>query len=209
MRLLGRFAGAVAALALLPLPLAAAPRLRAADARIEFSSPTSCTVELAVTVDGATEVEHRIEAAEGAAIELIEVRGATTAGEPRTIGRTRALLLRPSSSPYTLHYSVSQPPARSGRCPLWVPAAPSDGRTRSVQLRVRIPDGATAGGTMPGFEWAGAAGTATIGHLPAFVRVPFAAPGQPAPWDIAAVMDAVSVATLILASALWMRRGRR
>jgi hypothetical protein len=61
---------------------------------------------------------------------------------------------------------------------------------------------------MPAFSWVGAEGTASIGHLPAFVRVPYALPGEPAPWNIARVMDVVSVLTLVAATLAWARSRR-
>jgi len=201
------FATAVAALSLFPSTIAAAPLLRAADAQIAFLSPTSCNVELTLTVDGASEVEHRIEVVDGARVTLLGVEGAT-GSDIRTIGRTQALAVQPDTGRYTLRYRVEQPLSRAERCPLWVPAIPADGRTQSVALRARIPDGATAVGTMPQFTWVGHEGTSLVGHLPAFVRVPYAAAGAPSPWSIAAVMDAVSVITLAVASLLWARHRR-
>lgn len=195
-------------LALTPLTGVAAPVLRAADARVEFQSPTSCTVELALSVDGASAVEHRVEVVEGARVELLEIRGATVAGDAQTIGRTRQLVLRPDLATYTLKYTVAQPPSSAGRCPLWIPAVPSDGRSQAVRLRVRIPTGATAVGTMPGLAWSGEEGTAVLGHLPAFVRVPYALAGESKPVDIASVMDAAAIVTLVVASAAWARRNR-
>ena len=88
------------------------------------------------------------------------------------------------------------------------PKWPADGRSQAVALRVRIPAGATAAGTMPGLAWVGQEGSATLGHLPAFVRVPYAMPGEPAPFNIAFAMDVVAIGTLVLASAAWAR-GRR
>ena len=61
---------------------------------------------------------------------------------------------------------------------------------------------------MPGLAWVGQEGSATLGHLPAFVRVPYAMPGEPAPFNIAFAMDVVAIGTLVLASAAWAR-GRR
>jgi hypothetical protein len=165
-------------------------------------------VELALSVEGAAEVEHRVEVVEGARVELIAVRGATLAGEPRMVGRTRALVLRLDAATYTLRYAVEQPPSRASRCPLWVPSVPADGRSQAVRLSVRIPASAEAAGTMPGFAWSGGEGTTTLGHLPAFVRVPYAMPGAPTPLDIAFVMDLVAVVTLVVATAAWARRNR-
>ena len=191
-----------------PCTAVAAPVLRAAEARVEFQSATSCTVELALTVDGAAEVEHRVEVVDGARVELIEIRGATATGNPRMIGRTRALVLRPDGATYMLRYAVEQPSSRASRCPLWVPSVPADGRSQAVRIRVRIPAGATAAGTMPRLAWSGGEGSATLGHLPAFVRVPYAMPGDPEPLDIAFVMDLVAIVTLVVASAVWARRGQ-
>ena len=43
-----------------------------------------------------------------------------------------------------------------------------------------LPAGAQPSGTMPAFTWANGVGTATLGHLPAFVRLP-STPGVAAP----------------------------
>src|SRR5918993_900531 len=91
------FATALAALSLLPATIAAAPLLRAADAQIAFLSPTSCSVGLTLTVDGASEVEHRIEVVEGARVTLLGVEGAI-GGDIRTIGRAQPRSARCRSS---------------------------------------------------------------------------------------------------------------
>jgi hypothetical protein len=202
------FGCGIAVLLLAPFAAAAAPAVREAEVRVVFASPTSCTVDLALTVD-AVEVEHRIDVAEGADIHLLGVAGARVVGEPTDVGRTRALVVEPGTGRYSLRYAASQPPHRAGRCPLWIPTIPTEGRGRRVRIVVRIPEGATARGTMPSFDWAGGEGTAAIGHLPAFVRVPHALPGEPVPWDMARVMDGVSIAALALASLAWARRSRR
>lgn len=200
---------AVAALCAAHAGAAAAAMLRSAEAHIVMHSPTSCEVSLTLAMDGGTEVEHRIEVHEGSRVGLLDVRGASQMGDLRTIGRTLALVLAPEASSYTLRYTVQQPPNRSGRCPLWVPTVPTNGRARPVRLAVRLPANAAAVGTMPGFAWTGPEGTATVGHLPAFVHVPFAWPGTPAPWDIARIMDVVAVATLVGATVAWGRRRTR
>lgn len=218
---------ALAALAFAPLGAAGAPVLRSAEARLVFTSPTTCHVDLTLRVeDGAPppsgappsgapgfqprrEIEHRIEAADGSRIELLGVYGAEKAREPADVGRTRALVLRPEASVYTVRYTVDQPSHRATRCPLWIPTVPTDGRSQAVRLLARLPAGATAVGTMPTFAWTGEEGVATLGHLPSFVRVPYALPGAPAPWNIARAMDVVSVATLVLATLAWARRRRR
>ncbi len=191
---------------LLALPSAAAPVLTSATARIAFRTPTACEVTLTLAVSGATEVEHRLEALEGSQTQLVEVGGGVQVGLAREIGRTLSLVVRPGGANYTLHYRVTQPGDRPYRCPIWLPAAPTDGRTRNVRLSAAVPPGTSAHGTMPAFAWTGPEGAATLGHLPAFVIVPFAVAGSPPPWDVSRVMDAAAVGTLALASAVWLRR---
>lgn len=185
--------------------VAAAPRLTSADVRVTFHSAASCEAIITLRIDDAATVTQHIEVAEGASVALVEVSGAE-ASPPTDVGRTRVLVTRSDSGVYTLRYAVRQAAHRPGRCPLWVPTIPADGRSAAVRLTVRIPPGTRAAGTMPAFAWAGEEGTAAIGHLPAFVRVPFAAPGEPAPWNIARLMDIVSIATLALATLAWARR---
>lgn len=196
-------------LALVGVRAEAAPVLRSADAQVALTLPTSCAVELTLSVDGASEIEHRIEVGSGVRIELLEIRGAEQLGEPREIGRTRALNVRPASDTYTLRYRVELPAARAYRCPLWLPTAPADGRSRDVRLRVRLPAGATPSGTLPTFTWVGGEGTAALGHLPAFVHVPYGTPDAPAPLNAARVMDIAAIATLVGATLFWARRRPR
>lgn len=198
------FAGAAAGL-LAPLA-AAAPVLTSATARIAFSAPTACEVTLTLAVSGAAEVEHRLEALEGSRTELVDVGGGVQVGAAREIGRTLSLLVRPGGANYTLHYRVTQADDRPYRCPIWLPVAPADGRTRNVRLNAALPAGTSAHGTMPAFVWTGPEGAATLGHLPAFVIVPFAVAGGARPWDVSRVMDTAAVGTLVLASAVWLRR---
>ncbi len=198
-------------LSLVPAAVVAAPVLTSADARIAFVAPTSCEVMLRLAVSGATDVEHRLESLEGSRSELIEVSGGDLVGQVREIGRTRALVVRPREPSYTIHYRVDQTPGRANRCPIWLPTAPADGRSRNVHIRVVLPTGMAAAGTMPTFVWSGPEGVATLPHLPAFVIVPYAAEGEARPWDVSRVMDAAAVGTLAVASAVWLRRqkGRR
>ncbi len=186
----------------------AAAVLTAADARIAFTSPTSCTVALTVSVGGAPEVEHRLALGSGAAVELTGIDGADAVGPARDIGRTRALSVRPSQSSYTIRYAVQNPGSEAHRCALWLPTASADGRSRNVRLSVQVPQGAVTGGSMPGFVWTGERGEATLGHLPAFVRVSFAGAGARPAWDVSRVMDVVTLLVLAVASALWLRRAR-
>lgn len=191
---------------LLAASAAAAPVLTTADVRIAFDTPTTCAVTLTLAVSGAVEVEHRLEALTGSRTELVEVSGGEAVGAVRDIGRTQSLVVRPSGASYAIRYRVAQAEDRPFRCPIWLPAAPADGRSRDVRLHVTVPAGTSANGTMPTFAWAGAEGTATLGHLPAFVIVPYAAAGGARPWDVSRVMDAAAVGTLVLASAVWLRR---
>jgi hypothetical protein len=194
--------------ALLAAGLAVVPVLTGADARVAILSPTVCEVRLAVTVDGADTVEHRLEVLEGAVVGNLSVRGAALVSV-RTVGRTQAVHVRPQTAAYELSYRVEQPPAARFRCPLWLPTTPADGRSRAVQLAVTVPVGAQPSGTMPAFTWRDGVGAATLGHLPAFVRVPYAADGVAAPWNLARLMDGVSVGVLVVVSLLWLLQRRR
>jgi hypothetical protein len=190
-------------------PARAAPAvLRSADVRIIMTAPSACEVVLSVALDALpASVEHRLELLDGATVTLVGSGSAAT-DPPHDVGRTRALTVRPTAPSYTLSYHVRQPPSGVFRCPLWLPTTPADGRSRAVRLSVRVPDGARPAGTMPAFAWSGGVGTATLGHLPAFVRVPFAANGVPAPWDLARLMDGVSLGVLAVASLVFWRRTR-
>ena len=160
--------------ALAASPVLAAPGvLRSARAEITITSPQSCEVRLTPTIDGAAEIEHRLALLDGTVVTLLD---APAADPPRDVGRTRALVVRPSSPTYTLHYRVVQPAEGAFRCPLWLPTTPADGRSRSVLLSAGLPAGAVPSGTMPSFTWANGVGTATLGHLPAFVRLPYGPP---------------------------------
>ena len=181
---------------------AAAPVLRSAEVQIAITSPTSCEVVLSLVVDGAAQVEHRIAAAEGSRIELLDVRGAQQAADVRAIGRTQALVLRPDGASYGFRYRVVQPDAQTERCPIWLPTVPTDGRARSIRFAATVPPGSTAGWSMPSFTWTGTHGTATLGHLPAVVRIAYAAEGEPRRWSIAELIDALGDGDL-------RRRGRR
>jgi len=189
-------------------PAQAAAVLTAADARIEFRSPTSCTVALTVSVNGAVVVEHRLALGSGAAVELTGIDGADAVSAPRDIGRTRALVVQPRQPAYTIRYAVTNAESDAHRCALWLPTAPADGRSRDVRLHVQVPPGAVPGGSMPGFAWTGERGEATLGHLPAFVRVSFAEAGARPAWDVSRVMDLVTLLMVAVASALWLRRAR-
>jgi hypothetical protein len=182
--------------------------LRSAEVQIDMTAPTACAVVLTVAIDGVQgAVEHRLEMLDGATVTPVDSLSAAT-DPPRDIGRTRALTVRPAAPSYSLRYRVTQPPSGAFRCPLWLPTTPTDGRSRAVRLRVQLPRGARPAGTMPAFAWNAGVGTATLGHLPAFVRLPFEADGVPAPWNLARLMDGVSLAVLAVASLIFWRRTR-
>jgi hypothetical protein len=185
-----------------------APVLRSADIRIAIDSRNSCTVTMTLTVDGASALDHRIEASDDTRIDLSAVRGARQMQEPHPVGRTQSLMLELARSAYELAYSVQRPAAHD-RCPLWVPVAPSDGVSRAVRVSVALPPGMSSRTTMPAFRWNGSTGTTTLGHIPAFVRVRFAPAGESTPWDVATAMDALAVLVFAGASGIWAWKRRR
>ncbi len=194
----------------------AGPVLRAADIRITVTSPTSCEVTLGLTVDAGNpeglpsqEIDHRVEAFDGSRVDLMAMRGAQQVGDPSLIGRTRSLVLRPDQSAYEFRYRAQQPEGRAYRCPIWLPAVPTDGQSRAVRLQVELPPATSSDSSMPAFSWVGGRGSTTLGHVPAFVHVSFGPENEGRGWDIAGVMDAVAVAVFLAASAIWAWRRRR
>lgn len=192
----------------LVVPAAAAPVLRSAEVSVRIPSSTSCEVSMMLVVDGASAVDHRLESPPGGTVDDLRVHGARQTSEPRVVGRTRSLVLTPDQGAYTLSYRVQQTAARPHRCPLWLPAAPAAGVSRTVKLRVELPPGTSPGNTMPRFTWNGSAGIATLGHLPAFVLIPYSTPGEPAGWDVSTAMDAAAASVFVGASAVWAWRRR-
>jgi hypothetical protein len=197
----------------------AAPSLRGANVRVTFESPRACTVSMSLTVDGATEIEHRIESMgaidapavsePGAGLEMISIDGARQAGPLRVVGVTRSLLLYADRSAYELAYRAQQPESRAYRCPLSLPVAPADGRSGAVRLSVTIPPGAVPGRSMPRIDWTGSRGSATLAHLPAFVRVPFVETGAAPGWDVGWLVDLLAIAIFAGATAVWLALRRR
>jgi hypothetical protein len=181
------------------------------------ASRTSCDVRLSVTIDGSAEIEHRLAVADGDRRQFLNVEGATLVEPIRDVGATLSLRLRPASASYVLSYSVvhREPPriewldpARD-RCPIWLPTIPTDGRSRTVRLTTELPAGSTAGATMPAFVWNGTVGTATLGHLPSVVHVPYAAAGETLPWSVPGAIDTLAIGTFAAATAVWIWRVRR
>jgi hypothetical protein len=206
-RLRQTLAAAVATAIAWPMTAHAAPVLRSADIRIVIDAGNTCVVTMTLAVDGGGALDHRIEAQDETRIHLSSVRGARQLQEPRTVGRTRSLLLDTAPTEYELTYSVQRPPAHE-RCPLWVPAAPADGVSRAVRISVELPPGSSSRGTMPAFRWNGAMATTTLGHIPAFVRVSYGATGDSTKWDVATAMDAFAILVFAAASGIWVSRRR-
>jgi hypothetical protein len=186
----------------------AAPVLRSADVRITFTSPTSCDVTMALTIDGAPEIDHRLDASPSG-VELIDSRGAQRIGDVRAVGRTQSLVLRPNHAAYEFAYRARQPDDRAYRCPIWLPAVATDGQSRAVRLQIDLPSGSAHGASMPALTWTGVHGSTTIGHLPAFVRVSYGPEGESPGWSVGQVMDAAAATVFAGASALWVWRRRR
>jgi hypothetical protein len=205
----GRCAPIAACLLTASVAASAAPVLRSADLRITITSATTCEVVMTLAVEGVSEVDHRIEAFDGSRVDLVEVRGARQVADVRAIGRTQSLVLRPDRAAYGFRYRVAQSAARADRCPIWLPTVPTDGRSRAVRLEIDLPPATTPGASMPAFRWTGVHGTATLGNLPAIVRVPYTPEGTPRGWGIDSVMDALAIATFAAATAIWTWRGRR
>ena len=186
--------------------------LQSAVLRAALTSRTSCEVTMAVDATGSVDVDHRLEAFAGTNVELVAVRGADTSSH-RQIGSTRSLVVRPAGKPYQIHYRATQSPHRAFRCPLWVPAVATDGRSRPVTITVALPEGSSpAGSSFPALAWDASEGVATLAHLPAFVRVSFVGGGagdDAGLLDIARAMDGVAVAVMALATAGWVWRRRR
>jgi hypothetical protein len=191
----------------LPVVAATAPVLRSAHADVTIGADARCTVALTVHVEGADEVEHRIGVSSEGRATVLSVDGAVIAGPPYAVGVTRVLVLRPQRPAYTLRYVVED--ARlSGRCALWIPVVPTEGRAASVRVSVDVPDDMTAAATWPALTWTGIRGETVLGHLPAFVRVPLVPPGGARGWDVGRVMDVVSLTMLGMATLVWVRRRR-
>lgn len=163
---------------------------------------------MTLTVEGAPEIDHRVETF-GAGAELVDVRGARQVGDVRSIGRTQSLVLRPDLPTYGFRYRARQADDFAGRCPIWLPAVPTNGRSRAVSIRTQLPPGSIPGYSMPSFAWTGARGSARLAHLPSFVRVPYAADGEQPGLGIGRVMDAVAVLVFTAATAIWAWRRRR
>jgi hypothetical protein len=213
---------------------AAAAVLRSANIAATMASATACEVVMTFAIDGVAAIDHRIEANASAtdldgrgdssgspasaggqsaraagSVELLEVRGARQIGGLHSIGRTISVVLAPEQPFYSLRYRAVMADARASRCPLWVPAVATDGRARAVSLSVDLPAGMRADETLPAFAWSGAHGVASLGNVPAFIRVPFVPDTEPRAWGIGRTMDGVAVVVFALATVLWLWRRPR
>jgi hypothetical protein len=195
-------------LALVSSPVHASPVLRSADIRVAIRSAQLCEITMSLAVDGATTIDHRIATMDGSRIELVAVHHARQVQGPRVVGHTLSLALEAAADGYQFAYSVHRP-ATQDRCPLWIPAAPADGESRAVRITVELPSGMSPAGTMPALTWNGTVGTTTLGHIPAFVRVPYAPSGESATWDVSAAMDVMTIVVFAVASSIWIWRRRR
>jgi hypothetical protein len=187
----------------------ATPVLRSADVRITMTSPTSCDVTMDLTVTGASDVDHRIASFEGSRVELVDVRGARRSGDLHMIGRTESLVLSPGDGTYGFRYRALQSESRANRCPIWLPAVPTDGRPGAVRVIVDIPPAMFPGSSMPAFTWAGTRGSAALAHLPSHVVVRYGPEGAARGWDVGRIMDALAMTVFAAASAIWLWRARR
>jgi hypothetical protein len=191
--------------------------LQDARVRIAITDPMSCdvTVSIGVALDVGRDVEQRLQRLEGSRVDLLGITGAGQAAPTRSVGLTEVLVIRlpnAGSQRYEVRYRVTQPDEWAYRCPVWLPTIAADGRSRNVSIQVTLPPGARpAGGSFPSFEWEGDIGRAILGHLPAFVRVPYMAPGQASrvPRDLGRMMDIAALAVLIGGTAVWAARRRR
>ena len=139
------------------------------------------------------------------------------AGETSIVGRTARVplsLTGTGRNEYSVRYAVTLPAAARDRCPLLVPAAPTDGVSRTVRLEVDVPrEASRLPGEFPAFAWDGLRGAVTIGHMPSFVRVPHVAPGAPVTWrdtfDVRRAVDVFALAIIVISTLAWTALRRR
>ena len=207
---------ACAAMASGVAPAAAAAVVREARVLIVFS-PGACEVVTRVAVDTAEPavVEHRLMMDGGGPPEFVVVGAIASRGEivSRTV-RVPVSLTGSGRNEYSVRYRAPLADATAQRCPLLVPGVPTDGVNRAVRIDVEVPAGATVlPGQFPAFSWSDRHGTVTIGHVPSFVRVPYAPPGAPVSWsdrlDIQRTIDVAAIGTLGVATLAWIALRRR
>lgn len=196
---------------------AAEPTLRDARVAIVLSNE-GCDVTSRFVIDTADPqvVDHRLMLGDRDTRPTFVVVGAVV-HQDDTVGRTARLLISLTGSgrnEYTVRYRVGLADARVDRCPLLVPATPTDGLTRSVTIVVDVPRGAMKlPGEFPAFTWDGQKGRVMLGHLPAFVRVPLAASQTALSWretlDVRRVIDISALVVIAFGTVGWMTFRRR
>lgn len=211
-----RAASLCAAIALGFAPSVESATVRDARVRVEFS-PGGCDVAARFVVDTAEPVvvDHHL-LMSGEVAPRFALVGAIP-GETTVVGRTarlRVSLTGSGRNEYSVRYSVNLPAAARDRCPLLVPAAPTDGISRAVHLEVAVPAGANRlPGAFPAFAWDGLHGAVIISHMPSFVRVPHVAAGTAVSWrdrlDVGRIVDVAAVAIIGVSTIAWITLRRR
>jgi hypothetical protein len=188
------------------------------DARVTIVfSPGGCDVTSRFVVDTAEPaiVEHHL-LVTGTAAPRFVVLGAIVA-DTNVVGRTARVpvsLTGSGRNEYSVRYAVRLPAAARDRCPLLVPAAPTDGVSRAVQLEVEVPpESNRLPGEFPAFAWEGGRGAVTISHMPSFVRIPYVARGTPVTWretiDVRRIVDVAALAIIGVSTLAWAALRRR
>ena len=201
-----------ALIAALPLPVSGAA---VRDARITVVwSSGACDVTSRFVVDTAAPavVEHHVLLDDDRRAPAFAVVGAL-AGQEVVAGRTVRVPISVTGAGRN-EYTVRHRASARDRCPLIVPALPTDGLNRAVSIEVGVPAGATRlPGAFPAFTWNGPQGRATLGHIPSFVRVPHAGPETPPAWrdrfDLRRAIDIAALASIGIGTLGWLMLRKR
>jgi hypothetical protein len=190
--------------------------LRAADVAVAFQPGGGCDVAMTFVIESPEPVRvvHRLIPAEGTAVRALTIGGVTAEPQPDSDRAVVVPVPIRSSDPISVRYRVVPAARPVDRCPLLVPDAPTAGISRVVTIAVTLENGGQPlPGQFPAFSWDSSGGRVTLGHLPAFVRVPNAPPGRPLGWrdtlDVSPIVDVAALVLLSGATALWMARQRR
>ena len=205
-------------------PVAAAPVIHGAQIEIVLTSPTSCEVDADYTIqiDRPGPVPFTLQTFDSTRVELSSVNGVPAAeSDIQHSGKTTVFTAQfgAAATEHTrLRYRVTQGADWAYRCPIWLPAVPTDRRSGTVNLRVAWPGGASiAGTTLPPLQRTQTGGSSSLAHIPSFVRVPYLTAGETqsalSGWDVSRVVDAAATVFLAGASLVWLglreRRRRR
>jgi hypothetical protein len=193
------------------------PLLGAADVAVRVLSPTTFEVDerLVVETREATTLDHRLLLYDGTRVAAVLVSGdGVRAGQPRAAGSTLSLPIQiagPGGHAYLVSYRVAQGEPWASRCPIWLPAASTDGMRRAVRLEVRLPAGATPlPDAFPSFDWTAEEGRVQLAHVPTIVRVAYAGLGEHVGWlDEFGRRSAVDLVAIVLLAAATLARGLR